>query len=168
MGKTLSASPRLPLPVSNHVIGSDQHCHPVLPLKSCLSAFHSAPTETPAQPTSPTILVRACPGPYTRARHYSTCQGISYPGKQWTAPEMFVLVHLRLYNSSVWTQRFLLGVRLPTGPVSSLHLASPTFLHLHFSYELNIQAVGVLLTPLFPKRVAPAVPPTLYEGEHTL
>lgn len=63
MGKTLSASPRLPLLLSNHAIGSDQSCHLVLPLKSCPSAFHLAPTQTPAQPTSPKILVRACPGP---------------------------------------------------------------------------------------------------------
>lgn len=128
-GKTLSDRPDFPSCFLT--MPSDQHCHPVLPV--------SLGPNTDTSPANVTRnLIRACPGPYARVRHYSTCQGISYPGKRWTAPETFVLVHLWLCNSPVWTQRFLPGVRLLTGPVSSLHLASPRFLHFRFSYELNI------------------------------
>lgn len=138
MGKPLSVSPRLPRLVSNHVISSDQHCRLALPLKSCLSAFHLAPTQTPAQTTSPTILIRACPGPYTTVRCYSTCQGISYPGDAMDNTRNVCAASSLALNSSVCTQCFLSGVRTLTGPISSPHLTSPRFLHFHFSYETNI------------------------------
>lgn len=58
----LSALPRLPHSlVSNHTIGSDQlsprAAFTILPVCTSLSPS--------TQPTSPTVLSRACPGPYT-------------------------------------------------------------------------------------------------------